>query len=43
MGKLVLTINPKFKKVNATFKDEKWEMWGDYNTSIESIKINELK
>lgn len=39
-GKLVLTINPKFKKVNATFKDEKVEMWGDDNTSIESIRIN---
>jgi hypothetical protein len=39
-GKLVLTINPKFKKVNATFKDEKVEMWGDDDTSIESIRIN---
>lgn len=39
-GKLVSTINPKFKKVNATFKDEKVEMWGDDNTSIESIRIN---
>jgi hypothetical protein len=42
-GKLVLTINPKFKKVNATFKEIIVEMWGDYDTSIESIKINELK
>ena len=39
-GKLVLTINPKFKKVNATFKNEKVEMWGDDDTSIESIRIN---
>lgn len=39
-GKLVLTINPKFKIVNATFKEIIREMWGDDNTSIESIRIN---
>jgi len=39
-GKLVVTINPKFKKINATFKGEKWEMWGDDDTTIESIRIN---
>lgn len=39
-GKLVLTISPKFNIVNATFKDIIREMWGDDDTSIESIRIN---
>jgi len=41
-GKLNLKVNTKFRS-NASFQDIIYEIWGEDNTCITSIKINEIK